>query len=174
MKHICLLLLMIGLAISSLSAQDRAPSPSSKTVQKVGLTDITVEYSRPSAKGRTIFAEDGLVPFGKKWRTGANSATKITFSDAVTIGGTELAAGSYAILTVPGATSWVVNFYPYDGTRWTGYEASEPSASVTTSPLSMDGSIESFMIAFDELKDYSVSMILGWEKTIVPISITVK
>lgn len=174
-KFLFTLLTISLFSIGSLSAQgDRAPSPSAKLVQKVGLTDVTIEYSRPGVKGRTIFADDGLVPFGKKWRTGANSATKITFSDAVTIGGKELAAGSYAILTTPGAKSWDIHFFPYDGSRWTPYSSAEPILTIQAMPKMLPNNVESFLITVDNLKDYSADIILRWEKTVVSFPITVK
>src|SRR5690606_23989654 len=88
--------MLLGLS-SELNAQIKtpAPSPSSKTTQTVGLTDITVEYSRPSKKGREIFGNEGLVRYGETWRTGANKNTIVTFSDAVKVGGKDLKAGSY-------------------------------------------------------------------------------
>ena len=75
--------------MNSANAQIKTPSPSPKAsiTQAFGLSDISLEYSRPSAKGRTIFSENGLVPFNKVWRTGANQATKITFGDDVTVEG---------------------------------------------------------------------------------------
>jgi len=148
---------------------ERAPSPSAKLVQKVGLTDVTIEYSRPGVKGRTIFAADGLVPFGKLWRTGANSATKITFSDAVKIGDGELAAGSYAILTKPGATSWDINFYPYGATRWSGYADADPAVSVKATPALLPNNVESFLITIGDLTDYSATIVFRWEKTVVSL-----
>lgn len=162
------------LGIGNIQAQgERAPSPSAKLVQKVGLTDVTIEYSRPGVKGRTIFAADGLVPFGKLWRTGANSATKITFSDAVKIGGGELAAGSYAILTKPDATSWDIHFYPYEGTRWTGYRDADPVAIIRATPAVLTNNVETFLITINDVKDYSASIIIRWEKTVVSFPITV-
>lgn len=176
MKKLLLPLLAIALfAAVSVQAQDnRAPSPAAKLVQKVGLTDVTIEYSRPSSKGRTIFAADGLVPFGQLWRTGANSATKITFSDAVTIGDGELAAGSYAILTVPNADSWDVNFYPYDASRWSGYKEKSPAVTIRATSKMLSNPVESFMISIDSLKDYSASIVMSWEKTMVSLPIGVK
>ena len=88
--------------------QSPQPSPSSKLMQKVGLSDVTVEYSRPSMRGRTVMGD--LVPYDKLWRTGANQNTMITFSTAATIGGKTLEPGTYAIFTKPGATSWEVYF----------------------------------------------------------------
>ena len=104
------LILIVAGFCNPLTGQIRTPaaSPFSKMEQTVGLTDITVEYSRPSMKGRTIFAEDGLVPFGKEWRFGANAVTKITFSDDVKVEGNELKKGSYAVLATPGAEKWEI------------------------------------------------------------------
>src|SRR3954452_15629791 len=82
------------------------PSPFAKVVQTVGLTDITVDYSSPGVKGRKIWG--GVVPFDQVWRTGANSATRITFSKDVTVGTTKVPAGSYSIFTIPGADAWTV------------------------------------------------------------------
>src|SRR6185437_2602618 len=89
-------------------AQINAPSPSttSTVTQKVGLADVTLVYSRPSAKGRKIYGD--LVPFDKIWRTGANAPTKLTFSDTVTVEGTKLTPGDYAIYTIPGASEWTI------------------------------------------------------------------
>lgn len=86
-----------------------APSPFSKLEQKVGLTDVSVEYSRPSMRGRKIFG--GLEEYGELWRTGANARTKITFSDDVKIAGQTLKAGSYSLYTKPGQQSWEIFFY---------------------------------------------------------------
>jgi len=172
-KLITTLLLSTLFSFSSILAQDRAPSPSATTTQKVGLTDITIEYSRPSVKGRTIFAADGLVPFGKMWRTGANAATKITFSDGVKVEGKELAAGSYAITTVPTATTWTVNFYPYSATRWSTYREADPSASVEVSSVQAGGTVESLVLDINDIKDYSANLWIIWEGTAVPVKIEV-
>ena len=85
-----------------------APSPTATFTQKVGLTEVSINYSRPSMKGRKIYGD--LVPFGKLWRTGANMATKITFADDVKIGGNDLKAGTYALFTIPGENEWTVIF----------------------------------------------------------------
>jgi len=81
-----------------------APSPKAMVMQTVGIADITVEYSSPGIKGRKIFGT--LVPYGELWRTGANASTKITFSRDVSIGGKPVAAGTYAIFTLPTAKGW--------------------------------------------------------------------
>ena len=106
------LLVFVALLGFSLTAQERAKSPFSTTTQTVGLTDITVEYSRPGLKDRAAFADNSeLAPLNKLWRTGANAVTKITFSDDVKVGGQKVAAGSYVVLTMPGADSWKFHLY---------------------------------------------------------------
>lgn len=166
--------ILLFAAVTMQAQENRAPSPSAKLEQKVGLTDITIEYSRPGVKGRTIFAADGLVPYGKLWRTGANSVTKITFSDTVTVGEGELAAGSYAILTKPGADTWEVSFYPYDGSRWSPYAEKDPAITIKATASMLSNPFESFLITFDDLKDYSASIVMMWDKTMVSFPISVK
>jgi len=75
--------------------------------------------------------------------------------------------------TIPGATSWTVNLYPYTASRWTTYRDATPTASVTATPVKADFDIETFMISFDMIKDYSAVLVLGWGNTIVPINVTV-
>jgi hypothetical protein len=97
------------LILGGLSAQEMpAPSPAAMVMQRVGLTDITIEYSRPGVKSRMIFGD--LVPYNKLWRTGANKATLIKLSTDAKINGQEIKAGSYSIFTIPGEEEWVVIF----------------------------------------------------------------
>ncbi|MGB0788254.1 MAG: DUF2911 domain-containing protein [Marinirhabdus sp.] len=167
-------LFLIAVAISGLSfaqLQTPAPSPSQKIEQKIGLTDVTVEYSRPSMKGRAIFGD--LVPFGAVWRTGANANTKITFSDAVMIGGKNVKAGTYAIYTKPKANSWDVMLYS-DANNWGTPQKWDDSkvvamANVPVMPMPMD--IETFTITFDDLKNDSANMGMLWEKSYVALPI---
>src|SRR5687767_4148735 len=86
-----------------------APSPLQTVKQAFALSDISIEYSRPSAKGRVIYGD--LVPFGKLWRTGANAATKITFGEDVKVEGNAIPAGTYALYTIPNKDSWEIIFY---------------------------------------------------------------
>ena len=175
MKRIIpLVISLFFIQVSITSAQDRAKSPSGKVIQTVGLTEITVEYSRPSVKDRTIFSADGLQAYGEMWRTGANSATKISFSDDVKLGGKELAAGEYTIISIPGAEEWTVNLYPYKESRWYGYREATPTVSLKVEPETLGSSVESFLIDINDLRDYSATMYLVWEKTAVPILIEVK
>jgi len=159
--------------MNSAYAQIQTPSASPKATitQAFGLSEISLEYSRPSAKGRTIFAADGLVPFGKIWRTGANQAAKITFGDDVTVEGKELKKGSYAILTKPGATSWDVHFYTYEGSGWSSYVEKTPDAVVTVKPVMLPMHIETYMMAFGTQTSNSIDLEILWEKTNVVLNI---
>ncbi len=171
-----LLLLCVVLVSFSMEAQisTPAPSPSSKLKQTVGLTDVTVEYSRPSMRGRTIFGD--LVPFDKVWRTGANARTKITFSEDVTVDGQELKAGSYAIFTKPNAQAWEVYFYTeyQGGGAPSELDETKVAAKTTAEVHSIaDGDIETFTITIDDLKNDGATLGMMWEKTYVGIKFEV-
>jgi len=174
-KNLLLLPLLLLIGFATLQAQIVTPaaSPSAKVTQMVGLTEVTIEYSRPSMKGRTIFAADGLVPFGKVWRTGANSATKITFSDDVTINGTKLAAGSYAIITTPGATAWDVSFYNHESTNWGSYAEKEAAATINVPAQNLGITLESFTINIDALSSTGALIQIGWGSTGVALQLGV-
>lgn len=173
MKNLFAVLLLIAFTAFTTEAQIKTPSasPSATVTQTVGLTDVTIEYSRPSAKGRTIFGADALVPNGKLWRTGANAVTKITFSDDVMIEGKELKAGKYGVLTVPSASTWAVNFYTHESNSWNSYTEKEPTLAVTVSPKRINYSIETFTISVDDLKADGATLNLGWANKIVPIKV---
>lgn len=163
-----LLVLFLGVAFATqVQAQitTPAPSPFQKIEQKVGLTDVTLEYSRPSMKGRTIFGD--LVPYDKVWRTGANANTKITFSDNVMIGGSEVKAGTYAIYTKPmAANHWEVYFYS-DSDNWgtpQEWDATKVVATVKAEVYPMPMEIETFTMSFDDLKNDSAVVGIMWDK----------
>lgn len=149
-----------------------APSPSSKVSQAVGLGEVTVEYSRPSMKGRTIYGE--LVPFGKAWRTGANASTKVTFSEDVMLEGNEVPAGTYSLYTIPGESEWTVMLHKdmrlLMGDRYT---KEEEQARFTITPMTdFPLSVETFTIGFDNVKPNSAEMAMYWENTRAAITIT--
>ena len=151
--------------------QTPAPSPFQTISQKVGLTDITLEYSRPSMKERKIFG--GLVPYNEIWRTGANASTKITFSDAVEIGGKTLKAGSYAIYTKPGPQNWEVYFYS-DADNWgtpQNWDESKVAATVKAAVMPLPMKIETLTMSFDDLSNDSASLGLIWEDVYVAVPI---
>ncbi len=149
------------------------PSPFAKMEQVVGLTDVSIEYSRPAMRGRTIFGD--LVPYDKLWRTGANANTKITFSDDVSVGGTELKAGTYAIFTKPGMESWDVIFYS-DATNWgtpQNWDESKVAATVNAPVNAMPFNVESFTIMLGNLTSNSAELGFLWEGAYVGVTIAV-
>jgi len=174
MKNLFAALLLVAFTAFTVEAQIKtpAPSPSATVMQTVGLTDVTIEYSRPSAKGRTIFGADALVPDGKLWRTGANSVTKVTFSDDVMIEGQELKAGKYGILTLPNATEWSVHFYAFENNGWTSYVEKTPTLTVTVMPKKVNYFTESFTMSIDDVKDESAVLNIIWANTRVPVKLT--
>ncbi len=158
---------------AGIQAQIQAPQPSpfQKIEQKVGLTDVTLEYSRPSMRGRAIMGS--LVPYNAIWRTGANANTKITFGDGVEIGGKSLLAGTYAIFTKPGTSSWEVYFYN-DATNWgtpEKWDEDKVVAKVTVPAYPMPMKIETFTMSFDDLKNDSATLGMLWENTYVGVPI---
>ena len=140
--------------------------------QRIGVTDVSVEYSRPDKRGREIFG--GLVPYGKVWRTGANSPTKIKFSDAVKIGGQELPAGEYALYTILKESEWTI-VLSKNLKLWGayGYKPDADAVRVTVKPATLAEAVETFTIGFDDLKDSSATLALEWDKTRVPVELTV-
>lgn len=159
----------------SLQAQDKpAPSPASKVEQRVGTTDITITYSRPGVKGRTVFAEDGLQSYGEFWRVGANAATKLEFSKDIKMGGKDIPAGAYTILAKPGKKEWTLMAFPYEASRWGTYTEKEPAATWTLKPVALKDMVETFRIDVNNIRDYSANINLEWENTRIEIPIEVK
>ena len=175
MKKLLLLGVVALSFLTTLSAQIKtpAPSPGCKITQDIGLIKVDVDYSRPSAKGRKIFGE--LVPFGEVWRTGANSATKVTLSDDATIGGSKVPKGTYALYTIPTEKEWTVMFYKNTtiggGLTLKDVKDEEVAAKFTVESMKSRESVESFLIYFDNLRNNSGEMVLAWDKTKVVIPI---
>jgi hypothetical protein len=168
MKKIIVSLFVAAFAFSA-NAQIKtpAPSPSQKIEQMVGLTNITLEYSRPSMKGRKIFG--GLQDYGKVWRTGANKNTTLTFSTDFMVGGETLKAGTYALFTIPGEKTWDVILYS-DASNWGTpgkWDDTKVAAKITVTPEVMTMSVETFTITFDNLTNNSAVIGILWENTYV-------
>lgn len=174
MKKISLFLFVVLLSMSlEAQVQTPAPSPFSKLEQKVGLTDVVVEYSRPSMRGRKVFGD--LVPFDAIWRTGANMNTKITFSDDVVVEGKELKAGTYAIYTKPNEAVWEVFFYTDtdNGGLPEEWDASKVAATVKVEAYPISESIETFTITFDDLHNNGATLGFLWENTYAGVKFVV-
>lgn len=145
-------------------------SPSSKVVQQVGMSTITVDYSRPGVKGRKIFGH--LVPYGRIWRVGANASTKITFDSEFIVMGNKIAAGTYALYAFPEKDQWQIAFHSntaHWGDGRTDYDPKEDVFRVAVTPEKIPFTQENFLITFDELKHDAVQMVWLWEETKVTI-----
>ena len=177
MKKTAAILLLISVSIIiKTTAQPvlktPAPSPLQTVTQAFGLGEVKVEYSRPGIKNRVVFGE--LVPFGKIWRTGANSSTKLTVGDDMMINGTPLAAGTYAIYTIPGQGEWDVMLYKdlKLGGDVGEYKAENELLRFKVKPVSMNDKMENLTIAFNDLTNSTCNLDLMWEKTKVSISLS--
>jgi len=150
-----------------------AASPACTLKQHVGLTDIEIAYSRPGVKDRAIFG--GLVPFDQVWRTGANQATKVTFSTPVKFNGTDVPAGTYALYTVPGRAEWTV-ILSKNTNLWGafGYNAKDDFVRVKATPIPLAEPVETFTIDVNDIRDESATLNLTWEKTRVPVKLEVE
>ena len=149
-----------------------AASPAASVTQKVGLTDVKVEYSRPSLKKRTAGKE--VATHGQLWRTGANSPTKLTFSDDVTINGNKVPAGEYALLTIPGKDEWTVIIHKnlkLWGNDDQNYKQEDDLVRFKVKPQQNPREIESFTINFANLKHNSADLELLWDNTIASFTI---
>ena len=163
------------LAFTFGSAQVKTPQASPKAVveQTVGLTDVKIEYSRPSARGRAVYGE--LVPFGRMWRTGANANTTISFTDDVVIGGKTLAAGKYALYTQPKADNWDIIFYT-DTNNWglpQEWDSSKEALRVSAKPEYLNRSIETLTIGMNNLDNNYGFLEIAGEKTMVSVKVEV-
>lgn len=142
---------------------DRA-SKNGKTTGTVDGVSVTLEYGRPNVKGRTIWG--GLVPYGKVWRTGADEATTITFSQDVMVEGQKLAAGTYGLFTIPGEKEWTVIFNQV-ADQWGafGYDSGKDALRVTVEPRAHE-MVESMDFVIEDGE-----VVLRWEKLAVPVSV---
>lgn len=163
-----------ALTTTSLSAQLKvpAPSPLQTLKQAFALSDITVEYSRPGAKGRVIFGD--VVPFGKVWRTGANSTTKITFGDDVKIEGNDVKAGTYGLYSVPNKDSWEIMLYKdlTLGGNVGEYKKEDEVLRFTVKPTALTEKVETFEINVTDITSTSANVELSWDKTHVAFKVT--
>lgn len=155
------------------SAQVKTPqaSPASTVKQTIGLSEVTVEYSRPSTNNRKVFGN--LVPMNQLWRTGANGSTDISFKNDATFNGIPVPAGKYALYTIPSANDWEVILYK-DTEQWGApkeLKADLIAAKTKVKAEKSANSFETFTIGFDDLKTDKANLVLSWENTIVKVPI---
>jgi tetratricopeptide (TPR) repeat protein len=148
-----------------------APSPTQTLKQDFGVSAIELSYSRPGIKGRKLYTD--IAPAGKVWRTGANSATTITFGDDVTIGDTKVPAGKYGLLTIPDKNNWVIIISKQtDVTSPAAYKADQDVVRVTTSVIKTKESAETFTMQFANIKNTTCELHMMWGKSAVVLPIT--
>jgi tetratricopeptide (TPR) repeat protein len=148
-----------------------APSPTQTVKQDFGLGSIEINYSRPAVKGRKVFGD--LVPFGSIWRTGANNATTLQFSDDVNIGGVTLAPGKYGLLSIPDKDNWTIIISKQtDVTGASAYKQDMDLVRVSAPVEKLKEGVENFTIAIDNIKPNSCQLSLSWDKTKVSFPIS--
>jgi hypothetical protein len=171
MKNIILsVFLFASMTMQAQTITTPAPSPTQTIKQDFGVSSIELSYSRPGIKGRKIFGD--LVPFGKVWRTGANSATTISFADDVIIGNITVPAGKYGLLTIPDADNWtVIITSQLDVTNPSTYNQDHDLVRVIVRPENMRDRVETFTMQFANVRSASCELQVMWENTIVALPI---
>ncbi len=156
-----------------LSSQVRTPplSQKQKVSQKVGFTEVTIEYCRPLMRGRKIFGE--MEEYGKVWRTGANRNTQVSFDKNVTIGNQELQAATYTLFTRPGKEQWDIYFYPYDNGYGVPEDFSEENAIATIQVpvFELNRSFENLTLGLENVTENTADLTIIWERTYIAIPI---
>ncbi len=174
MRRTILILVSLLVAVTAYPQQLRLPrpSPNATMTQTVGLTDITIKFSRPGVKGRQIWG--ALVPYDQVWRTGANEATTIAFSDDVWINGQKLPKGTYAFFTIPGRDQWTLVFNS-QGEQWGAfnYDQSKDVLRVTVKP-ERDQFREWMQFTIPEMTTDTAKVVLRWENVAVPFTVDTK
>ena len=174
MKKIIILFAII-IANFTIEAQVKTPqsSPKSTIKQEVGLTDVEITYSRPSARGRAVFGN--LIPFGKVWRTGANENTTVSFSDDVIIDGKTLKKGKYSLYTIPKVESWEIIFYKTTDNWGNPEEWKEENVALraTVKPETLNKSVETFTIGISGLDNNFAFLEIYWENSYAAVKFEV-
>lgn len=173
-KTLSLAIAVSAISINNIDAQQLktpAPSPLQTLKQDFALSSISIEYSRPSAKGRKIYGD--VVPFGSVWRTGANGATKITFGEDVKVEGQNLPAGTYALYSVPNKDSWELMLYKdlTLGGNTADYKKENELVRFTVKPTALTEKVETFEVNVANISSNAANIELNWENTRVAFSV---
>lgn len=195
MKRILITILTSGCLVFSTQAQELklpAPSPTATLKQDFSTSSVEINYSRPSMRGRKIFGD--LVPYGKVWRTGANTATKITFGEDVSLDGIapkagaempdlapgtkyetahyKIAKGTYALYTIPGRNAWKIIINKGIG-NWgvSGFDPKDDVAEFIVPTAKVAEAVQSFTISVDNITNTQCELVLSWENTKVVIPV---
>jgi hypothetical protein len=163
---------LISLNVSAQQLKVPAPSPLQTIKQAFALSEITIEYSRPSAKGRTVYGD--VVPFGKIWRTGANGSTKITFGDSVKIEGLTVKPGTYALYSIPNKDSWEIMLYKdlTLGGNVGDYKAENEVIRFKVATTNVTEKVETFTMGLTNVTATATNIEMVWENTKVSFSVS--
>lgn len=159
-------LLIAGIAATPLLSDAQImtpqPSPLAKLEQKVGLGTVTIEYSRPGVRERNIYGD--LIPYGKYWRTGANAATKVTFSEDVKVAGKDIKAGTYSMFSLPNTPNWEIIFHSNTGYYGSGdtYDKDGEVARVSVTPKVTSSNVETFRIDVNDITSSGANIVIEW------------
>lgn len=166
---ICLLSLVLTSGIANAQLQLPQPSPAGSITQTMGLTDVTIEYSSPGVKGRTVFGD--LVPYNELWRTGANSSTKISFSRDVTIMGNKVPKGKYALLSIPNQGEFAIILSKDVNTSVDSYKKEDDLVRFMVKPGTCEFR-ERLIFMFADFSDSKGTIVMEWERTRLTIPVT--
>ena len=168
---VSLVMLIAVLGMAQQPSQDKSKRPSPPGTAEVTLKnkEITIDYSRPSLKGRKVGQE--LAPYGKVWRTGANEATALNTAIDLNIGGAKVPAGKYTLYTLPSEGTWKLIINKQTGQWGTQYDESEDLARVDMKKTALPQSVEQFTISFDKKDENTANLNLDWENTRVSVKI---
>jgi len=168
---VSLVMLIAVLGMAQQPPQDKSKRPSPPGTAEVTLKnkEITIDYSRPSLKGRKVGQE--LAPYGKVWRTGANEATALNTAIDLNIGGAKVPAGKYTLYALPSEGTWKLIINKQTGQWGTQYDESQDLARVDMKKTSLPQSVEQFTISFDKKDENTANLNLDWENTRVSVEI---
>ena len=166
-----MVMLIAAIAMAQQPPQDKSKRPSPPGTAEVTLKNkkITIDYSRPSLKGRKVGQE--LAPYGKVWRTGANEATALNTAIDLNIGGAKVPAGKYTLYTLPSEGTWKLIINKQTGQWGTQYDESQDLARVDMKKTALPQSVEQFTISFDKKNENTANLNLDWENTRVSVEI---
>ena len=166
-----MIVFFVAMAMAQQPAQDKSKRPSPPGTAEVTLKNkkVTIDYSRPSLKGRKVGQE--LAPYGKVWRTGANEATALNTEIDLTIGGAKVPAGKYTLYTLPSEGTWKLIINKQTGQWGTQYDEAQDLARVDMKKTSLPQSVEQFTISFDKKNETTADLNLDWENTRVSVEV---
>jgi hypothetical protein len=158
-------------AAAQTAIETPAPSPKARVEQRVGITDVSIDYSSPGVKGRKIWGE--VVPYDKVWRAGANAPTKLTVSRDFAFGGTQVKAGSYSVFVTPGKKSWTVALNTDLNATQDSHDDKNDVAHVAVTPAALPALRERLIYVFSDTQDDHTNLDLEWERVRIRMAIAI-